>query len=133
MFNTFMYSVTYSCTAMPHEHVTQRQDPHTGKCLDIQLYNIFLTGDGCFQTLAVIGRLLEHDAETRSSLSLAKIVHVCCLDSGVTTRSVRFGSQGVDENISLILEDRNQWIELVDLNISASVVASRCDQDLSWS
>lgn len=38
---------------MPHKHVTQRQDPHMGKCLDIKFYDIFLMGSGCFQTLAI--------------------------------------------------------------------------------
>ena len=40
-------------TLLPHKCVTQRQDPHMGKCLDIQLYDIFLMGNGRFQTLAI--------------------------------------------------------------------------------
>lgn len=49
-----MYSDSFSSIILlPHRCVTQRQDPHMGKCLDIQFYDILLTGNSCFQTLAI--------------------------------------------------------------------------------
>lgn len=41
-FSVFRWFI--SMVLLPHRRVAQRQDPHTGKCLDIQFYDIFLAG-----------------------------------------------------------------------------------------
>lgn len=51
---TLIYFISFiSIVLLPHWRVTQRQDPHEVKCLDIQFYDNSLTGNGCAQTLAI--------------------------------------------------------------------------------
>lgn len=50
---SFIYSIFILIVLLPHRCVTQRQDPHEGKCLDIQFYDNFLIGNSCAQTLAI--------------------------------------------------------------------------------
>lgn len=115
-----MYSDSVSwITLLPHKHVTQRQDPHMGKCLDIQFYDIFLMGNNnCFSDSCYEGGY----GSTRPinwilSLSLAKLLHVFCLDSLVVATSVHFGSTTKQygrewwQHMSLFAEDKQRSVD----------------------
>lgn len=129
-----MYSDSFSwITLLPHKHVTQRQDPHMGKCLDIQFYDIFLMGNSCFQTLAIRVVTGAGDQFTGNCPSLWPNYRMCfcLLDSLVVTTSVHFGSTtkqysgGWWRHMSLFAEDKQRsmdragWSELL-ANLCAS-------------
>lgn len=101
---------------LPHKHVTQRQDPHMGKCLDIQFYDIFLMkqrlfSDSCHRGVYWSARRVYW----KLSLSLAKLLHVFCLDSLVVTMLAQSLvalpnsiAEGDDDNTCLYVLRTNQ-------------------------
>jgi len=102
------YSYVYTfiwISLLPHKCVTQRQDPHMGKCLDIQFYDIFLMGSSCFQTLAVRVVTGARSQFTGNYPSCWPNYHVFCLDSLVVTSSVHVNSAEDEESTSLFAVD----------------------------
>lgn len=117
---------------MPHKCVTQRQDPHTGKCLDIQFCDIFLAGNSRVQTFAIKGRLPEHFTATGNGPShWPKLSHVFCLDYFVVTTAVHCWVvppsvmvQSDDGTCLYLQRTTRVWrTGLVDLNLLPSCVS----------
>lgn len=110
-----MYSNSFSwITLLPHKRVTQRQDPHMGKCLDIQFYDIFLMGNGCFQTLAISVVTGAWSQFTGNCPFHWPNYYVFCLDFLVVTTSVHFGrAEADDSTCQTKIGGRAGWSELL--------------------
>lgn len=122
-----MYSDSFSSIILlPHRCVTQRQDPHMGKCLDIQFYDILSHGQQLFSDSCHKGGYWStRPVYWKLSLSLAKLQHVFCLNSQVsTTWSILVAlpnsmAEGDDNTCLYLLRTKTG---LVDLNFLPTCV-----------
>lgn len=116
--NTFSIKFLFFwITLLPHKRVTQRQDPHMGKCLDIQLSDIFLMSSGCFRTITI-------KVVTGNCPSHWPTYHMYFIS--ISSSWVhRFLSDDGDNGtfFCLFLLKTDQWIELVDQNYLCITVA----------
>lgn len=96
---------------LPHIHFTQRQDPRTRKCLDIQLSNIFLAGQ----------QLLEHsdrrvatgapDQFTRSCPSCPNFWRMFSSSFDHIASHWRHPQKGDDDGTALCAEDQQRLMD----------------------
>lgn len=100
-------------TLLPHKCVTQRQDPHMAKCLDIQLYDIFLMGNGRFQTLAI--RAVIGAPSLWPNCGMCFVLNPKSGPKWSILIALPNGVAEGDNNVSLFAEDKQRSVDLNSL------------------